>query len=141
MTVAVEEMTKCARIERARARLGRVSRSHQVGLVFPVARLHQYLQQATPFRNVSEGAAVYLAAALEYLCAEMLIITNECARCHHKARITPRHIQLAIQRDEDVRDLLMEVVIPVGGVLPLLHVALLPGYQASSTWTCRFLDN
>eukprot|EP01047_Picozoa_sp_COSAG01_P025859 COSAG01_NODE_1648_length_9629_cov_9.733998_1_plen_101_part_00 len=79
--------------------------------MFPVGRLHRSLRHVTPFRIVSEGAAVYLAAVLEYLCAEVLILANAIARHHRTARITPRHVQMAIQEDEDVRGLL-DVVQP-----------------------------
>ena len=104
-------MTNCARQQRVRGQLVRVSRSRRAGLVFPVGRLHRSLRHVTPFRIVSEGAAVYLAAVLEYLCAEVLILANAIARHHRTARITPRHVQMAIQEDEDVRGLL-DVVQP-----------------------------
>ena len=83
-------MTNCARQKRVRGQLVRVSRSRRAGLVFSVGRLHRSLRHVTPFRIVSEGAAVYLAAVLEYLCAEVLILANAIARHHRTARITPR---------------------------------------------------
>eukprot|EP01049_Picozoa_sp_SAG25_P001218 SAG25_NODE_48_length_18937_cov_1106.642637_16_plen_83_part_00 len=69
-------MTNCARQQRVRGQLVRVSRSRRAGLVFPLGRLHRSLRHVTPFRIVSEGAAVYLAAVLEYLCAEVLILAK-----------------------------------------------------------------
>ena len=46
----------------------RVSRSSRAGILFPVARVHRLLK-ATPTitSRVTKAAAVYLAAALEYL--------------------------------------------------------------------------
>ena len=139
-------MTNCARQKRVRGQLVRVSRSRRAGLVFSVGRLHRSLRHVTPFRIVSEGAAVYLAAVLEYLCAEVLILANAIARHHRTARITPRHVLMAIQEDEDVRGLLEDVVLPA--VLPRRHLARPPASpyawpeQAPSlAWTCRFLDN
>lgn len=42
-----------------------------------------------------------------------------------KARITPRHIQLAIRNDEDINKLLYGVTISQGGVLPFIASELL----------------
>ena len=74
-------MPNCARQQRVRGQLVRVSRSRRAGLVFPVGRLHRSLRHVTPFRIVSEGAAVYLAAVLEYLCAEVLGVPNRRQWC------------------------------------------------------------
>ena len=104
-------MTNCARQQRVRGQLVRVSRSRRAGLVFPVGRLHRSLRHVTPFRIVSEGAAVYLAAVLEYLCAEVLILANAIARHHRTARITPRHVLMAIHcTTRSTRALLLRVV-------------------------------
>ena len=124
----------------------RVTNSQRAGLVFPVTRLHRYLRRSTPFRHVSYGASVYLAAVLEYLCAELLIIANASARQQRKVRITPRHVQVAIQQDEDMRLLLEGVVISNSGVLPLIHIAMLPAFPpgrsgpARQSWAFRQLD-
>eukprot|EP00798_Chlamydomonas_sp_ICE-L_P013233 gene13233-biopygen22348 len=47
-----------------------VSRSSKAGLQFPVGRIARFLEKGKDAERVGAGAPVYLAAVLEYLCAE-----------------------------------------------------------------------
>ena len=103
-----------------------VSRSAKAGLQFPVGRVARYLKQGKWATRVGAGAPVYLAAVLEYLCAEILELAGNAARDNKKSRIIPRHIQLAVRNDEELNKLLGSVTIASGGVLPNIHAVLLP---------------
>jgi histone H2A len=76
--------------------------------------------------RMGAGAPVYLAAVLEYLCAEILELAGNAARDNKKSRIVPRHITLAVKNDEELNKLLGNVTIASGGVLPNIHAVLLP---------------
>lgn len=102
------------------------SRSVRAGLQFPVGRIHRLLKKGHYATRIGTGAAVYLAAILEYLCAEVLELSGNAARDNKKSRITPRHIQLAVRNDEELNTLLGAVTISEGGVLPNIQVMLLP---------------
>eukprot|EP00903_Cladosiphon_okamuranus_P014721 g13641.t1 len=102
------------------------SRSSKAGLQFPVGRVGRFLKQGKYATRVGAGAPVYLAAVLEYLTAEVLELAGNAARDNKKARIVPRHIQLAVRNDEELNKLLGEVTIASGGVLPNIHAVLLP---------------
>jgi histone H2A len=67
-----------------------------------------------------------MAAALEYLVAEVLELGGNAARDNKKKRIIPRHLQLAIRNDDELNKLLNHVTISQGGVLPHVHAVLLP---------------
>jgi histone H2A len=102
------------------------SKSSRAGLQFPVGRMHRLLKKGRYAERVGAGAPVYLAAAMEYLTAEILELAGNAARDNKKTRITPRHMQLAIRNDEELNKLLIGVTIAQGGVLPNIHSVLMP---------------
>jgi len=102
------------------------SRSAKAGLQFPVGRIHRLLKRGNYAHRVGAGAPVYLAAVLEYLAAEILELAGNAARDNKKARIVPRHLQLAIKNDEELNKLLGSVIISQGGVVPHIAPELLP---------------
>ncbi|KAI1309984.1 histone H2A [Mortierella claussenii] len=101
------------------------SRSSKSGLQFPVGRLHRQLRDVNYAHRIGAGAPVYLAAVLEYLCAEILELAGNAARDNRKMRIIPRHLQLANRSDDELNKLLSRVTIAQGGVLPNIHDSLL----------------
>merc|ERR1712100_888892 len=103
-----------------------VSRSAKAGLQFPVGRIARYLKVGKFATRVGAGAPVYLAAVLEYLAAEVLELAGNAAKDQKKSRVVPRHIQLAIRHDDELNKLMGGTTIASGGVLPNIHVALLP---------------
>ena len=107
------------------------SRSAKAGLQFPVGRVGRFLKKGKYSTRVGAGAPVYLAAVLEYLCAEILELAGNAARDNKKTRIVPRHITLAVKNDEELNKLLGGVTIASGGVLPNIHAVLLPKKSAT----------
>jgi histone H2A len=99
--------------------------SQRAGLVFPVGRIHSRLKKVGRAR-ITTSAAVYLAAVLEYLSAEVLEVAGNAARNRNRSTIKPRDISTAIKMDEDLAKLYAGVVFAEGGVLPMIHDALLP---------------
>ena len=96
-----------------------VQRSVRAGLVFPVGRIHRLLKKQ--FNGpVGETSAVYLAAVLQYLSTEVLDQAALEAQSKKRKRITPRHVYLGIENDEDLKSLCDNtgVIIPESGVKP-----------------------
>ena len=60
------------------------TRSSRAGLQFPVGRIHRLLKTAAPQCRIAGGAAVYLAAVMEYLTAEVLELAGNAARDNKK---------------------------------------------------------
>ncbi|KAG8985748.1 histone H2A [Tulasnella sp. 427] len=114
----------------ASAEVKGASRSAKAGLQFPVGRIHRLLKKGNYAQRIGSGAPVYLAAVLEYLAAEILELAGNAARDNKKARIVPRHLQLAIKNDEELNKLLGHVIISQGGVVPFIQPQLLPSKTA-----------
>ena len=109
------------------------TKSVKAGLQFPVGRIGRYLKKGKYATRLGAGAPVYLAAVLEYLCAEILELAGNAARDNKKSRIIPRHVQLAVRNDEELNKLLGGVTIASGGVLPNIHAVLLPKKSKSKS--------
>ncbi|XP_074757235.1 histone H2A-like [Athene noctua] len=102
------------------------TKSARAGLQFPVGRVHRLLRRGNYASRIGPGAAIFLAAVLEYLTAEVLELAGNAAQENKKARILPRHIQLAVRNDEELNKLFSSVTIAQGGVIPNILSQLIP---------------
>jgi histone H3 len=81
------------------------------------------------FRRVAKSSAVYLAAFLEFMMAEILLMSCDVAEILKKKSsriLTPRHVYFAVMGDEELGNLFKRAMFLSGGVLPTLHPAVVP---------------
>ena len=111
------------------------SRAFRAGLTFAPSRVENLMRGIRKLNSdfkinmrIGSVAPVYMAAVLEYVCAEILELAGNAAKDNGRVRITSRHIFLAIFNDDELNKLIddLGVVIAKGGVVPNIHTALLP---------------
>jgi len=97
----------------------------KAGLTFPVGRIHTNLKKAKYADRTSMSAAVSLAAAVEYIVAEILEAAGNMAKEQKKIRITDRIIANAIRNDEEMQKLFAGSTFARSGVSPHIESVLL----------------
>lgn len=146
-----EERTAYKNEKAAKRKENRIKR--QYGLIFPIDRTRKYLKQymGVPVKKsnrkagilVRKEAAIFTAAVLEYMCAEVLEISGNVAIEKKRQRIKPRDILLAIRDDEEINKLISkDAVFCQSGVVPKqIPAILLKTNQKSTAWTSTVAAN
>lgn len=108
------------------------SRSVKAHLQLSVSRAERLIREhgGCAYR-VSATAGVALAAAVEYIIAEILELAGNAARDSKKVRIAVKHIQAAVQNDSELVGLLGKGVFSGGGV-HLVATAAIPRRKSPS---------
>lgn len=94
------------------------SRTARCGLQFPIGKIGRWMKEGAFASRIGVGGPIFLAAVLEYLTAEVLEMAGTHAKETKKRRITPQHILYAIRGDPEMNQLLSDVTISSGGVVP-----------------------
>lgn len=86
----------------------------QAGLVFPVRKIAHNMRKEFGYIKFTDQSAVFMAAMLEYMTAEILELAGNVAEQAKKKRIVPRHLMLAVRADEEIEKVIGKhnVVLP-----------------------------
>lgn len=127
---AIAEMTKArARFANARGVVGagRRTGAAKANITFSTSVANKFMR-VYGCKRVSMTAPAELAALMEYVCAEILEMAGNAAKDNGKRRINEKHLQLAIQNDEEFNTLFRENFDGVAfgpGAIPNINPALL----------------
>ncbi|XP_005414694.2 PREDICTED: histone H2A [Chinchilla lanigera] len=100
---------KKSRRKSHKSRRQAVSRSSRAELQFPVSPVERHLRQGGYAPRLSSTTAVFLAGILEYLTANILVVAGKEAQDKLKKRITPQHLEVAMERIEQLQNLLGDI--------------------------------
>jgi hypothetical protein len=89
---------------------------------------------------VSYKAGVALAAALEYLVAEITEATGDVATEAGFKRIKPRHLTLSIQSDPHMQEMFKGVHLASGGAIPYIAPELEQKAKGKKKGVRKFLE-
>lgn len=89
-----------------------------------MGRIGRYIRCKNYSTRVGVGAPVFVAAVMEYLCAEVLDVAGEICKEAGYKRITPRYIELAVRKDIDLARLFQNKSISEGGTAPINNQSL-----------------
>ncbi|XP_006888678.1 PREDICTED: histone H2A-Bbd type 1-like [Elephantulus edwardii] len=87
-----------------------LSRSTRAELQFPVSRVDRLLREGNYAQRVSSSAPVFLAGVLEYLTSNILELAGIEAQNNRRIRITPEHLERAVDGNPQLNRLLDDVV-------------------------------
>ena len=102
------------------------SASSRAGLLFPVPKVLKLMKKQRLAGSVGKRPSIVLAAAMEYLAAEVLELSGNIAVEQRKKTIKPRAIMLAIVGDDELNKLVgCKAMFTESGVLPHIEPAML----------------
>ena len=104
------------------------SRQSKAGIIFPPSITEKFLRNFGYNKiMVTSTAPVFLAAVIEYLTIEILILASKSSFINKRIRITIRDIQIAVGKDSELSNLFNNLNISFlgGGVIPYIHSCLI----------------
>lgn len=90
----------------AKAKKGRSSRSSRAGLLFSVSRVDRQLRRGRFAERFGARAPVYLAAVLQCVTHKTIDMAGKISKKSKQQRISPAHLQAALQKSSVLKQLL-----------------------------------
>ena len=104
------------------------SRQCKAGIIFPPSIAEKFLRNFGYYKiMVTSSSPVFLAAVLEYLAVEILLLASKSSVNNKRIRVTIRDLQIAVGGDYELSKLFEKLGISFlgGGVIPYIHPCLI----------------
>ena len=88
------------------------------GAKFSIGRITTFCKNGRYADRIGAGTPIYMAAVLEYITSEVVILASQEAKAEGKSRIKPRHIMLAIRKDPELNRYFKDGDFSEAGVMP-----------------------
>ena len=99
-----------------------MTQSLRAGITFPVGRIGRYMRKGSAHSlsggRVGRDAPVFMAAVMEYICAEILEIAGNATTADRRKQMMPRHIELACRNDAEFSRFFQNKTFFNGGTTP-----------------------
>ena len=105
----------------------------RAGITFPIGRCGRKLRGGKYTQRTGKGAAIGIAAVMEYLVAEIMEVAGETCKDMKKIRIVPRHIELAVRNDSELGRMFSKTSFANAGVTPYINPVILAKHK-SKKW-------
>lgn len=93
------------------------SKQARAGLVLPVSRVKTYLKEKCGISGkIQTEVPIYVTAVVEYLISEVLELSSLASVSEKKKTISPKHIRIALEGDEDLHALFHAAMLSKAGV-------------------------
>ena len=83
-----------------------VSGSTRAGCIFPVGRVNRLIKEGRFSERTSSTSGCFLAAVLEYLCAEALELAGGMCLEAGRKTIAPKDINMGLRSDDELNKLI-----------------------------------
>ncbi|GBM55321.1 hypothetical protein AVEN_253988-1 [Araneus ventricosus] len=110
----------------------KTSKSKKSGLIFPVSRIKTMLRVQKVADRITDKAAVYLTAVVEYLSLEILEISLTTAQAERQHKIQPSHVNTALKKDQDFVKHFVRAIVPKSKFIPINEVESLKNSRNNS---------
>ena len=118
----------CKSVEKFNSVSSNGSRQEKAGIIFPPSIAEKFLRNFGYSKvMVTSTAPVFLAAVIEYLVAEILLLASWYSVLNKRIRITIRDLEMSVRKNNELSDLFdkLEMSFLGGGVVPYIHPCLI----------------
>ncbi|GBM87922.1 hypothetical protein AVEN_186024-1 [Araneus ventricosus] len=110
----------------------KTSKSEKSGLIFPVSRIKTMLKVQKVADRITDKAAVYLTAVVEYLSLEILEISLTTVEAERLPEIQPYHVNIALKKDQDFVKPFVRAIVPKSKFITINEVESLKSSRNNS---------